>query len=46
VVVFPHAAPRLAGHVLVWQHGNLTVRLEGAHLKLGDALTLASGLGD
>lgn len=41
VVVFPPAAPRLAGHVLVWEHGNLTLRLEGAHLTLRDALTLA-----
>jgi hypothetical protein len=41
VVVFPQAAPRLAGHVLVWQHGNLTLRLEGEHLTLRDALTLA-----
>ena len=41
VVVFPHAAPRLAGHVLVWQHGKLTLRLEGAHLSLRDALRLA-----
>jgi hypothetical protein len=42
IVVFPRAAPRLAGHVLVWQHGNLTLRLEGAHLGLRDALTLAA----
>ena len=41
VVVFPHAAPQLAGHVLVWQHGNLTLRLEGAHLTLRGAVTLA-----
>jgi hypothetical protein len=41
VVVFPHAAARLAGHVLVWQRGNLTLRLEGEHLTLRDALTLA-----
>ncbi|MFL5958647.1 MAG: hypothetical protein ACJ75G_00055 [Gaiellaceae bacterium] len=41
VVVFPHAAPRLAGHVLVWQHGNLTLRLEGAQLTIRDALGLA-----
>lgn len=44
VVLFPHAAPRLAGHVLVWQHGNLTLRLEGAHLSLRDALTLAENI--
>ena len=41
VVMFPHAPPRLAGNVLVWQHGNVTLRLEGAHLTLGDALALA-----
>ena len=41
VVVFPHAAARLAGHVLVWQRGSLTLRLEGAHLTLRDALELA-----
>jgi hypothetical protein len=45
VVQFPHAAPRLAGHVLVWLHGNLTLRLEGAHLTLRDALTLAQSIG-
>lgn len=45
VVVFPHAAARLAGHVLVWQHGSLTLRLEGAHLRLRDALALAAQLG-
>jgi hypothetical protein len=44
VVVFPHAAPRLAGHVLVWQHGALTLRLEGAQLTLRDALTLAESI--
>ena len=41
VVMFPQAPPRLAGDVLVWQHGNVTLRLEGAHLTLGDALALA-----
>lgn len=41
VVVFPHAAPRLAGDVLVWQHGDLTLRLEGPHLSLRDAQALA-----
>jgi hypothetical protein len=44
VVVFPRAAPRLAGHVLVWQHGNLTLRLEAAHLSLRDALSLAENI--
>jgi hypothetical protein len=27
--------------VLVWQHRSLTLRLEGAHLTLRDALALA-----
>jgi hypothetical protein len=45
VVAFPHAPPRLAGNVLVWQHGNLTLRLEGAHLTLRGALTLAGTIG-
>jgi hypothetical protein len=45
VVAFPHAPPRLAGNVLVWQHGNLTLRLEGAHLTFRDALRLAGKLG-
>jgi hypothetical protein len=44
VVVFPHAVPRLAGHVLVWQHRALTLRLEGAELTLRDALTLAESI--
>jgi len=42
VVLFPHAAARLAGHVLIWQHGDLTLRLEGAELTLRDALMLAA----
>ena len=45
VVLFPHAAPRLAGNVLVWQHGALTLRVEGAHLSLRGALTLAEKIG-
>jgi hypothetical protein len=45
VVLFPHAPARLAGNVLVWQHGNLTLRLEGRHLTLRDALTLAARSG-
>ncbi len=45
VVLFPRAAPRLAGHVLVWLHGSLTLRLEGAHLTLHSALTLAEKIG-
>jgi hypothetical protein len=45
VVVFPHAVPRLAGNVLIWERGNLTLRLEGRHLTLGDALKLAGKIG-
>jgi hypothetical protein len=30
--------------VLVWQHGNLTLRLEGAHQTLRDAETLAANI--
>lgn len=44
VVVFPHAAPRLAGNVLIWQHQELTLRLEGAHLTLRGAVKLAKTL--
>jgi hypothetical protein len=44
VVLFPRTAPRLAGHVLVWRHGNLTLRIEGAQLSLRDALTLAASI--
>jgi hypothetical protein len=38
------APPRLAGNVLVWQHGSLTVRLEGRDLTLRRAQALASEL--
>jgi hypothetical protein len=41
VVVFPQAPPRLAGHVLVWQEGELTLRLEGARLTLAEAENIA-----
>lgn len=44
VVVFPQAPPRLAGHVLVWQDGRLTLRLEGARLTLPQAKKLAGEL--
>jgi hypothetical protein len=44
VVVFPQAPPRLAGNVLVWRRDNLTLRLEGAHLTLRDAETLAENI--
>lgn len=45
VVAFPQAPPRLAGGVLLWRHGGLTLRLEGAHLGLPDALRLAQTIG-
>lgn len=44
VVVFPQAPPRLAGHVLVWQAGKLTLRLEGARLTLAQAEKVAEEL--
>ena len=44
LVLFPGAPPRLAGHVLVWQHGGLTLRLEGATLTRARALELATAL--
>jgi hypothetical protein len=44
VVVFPQATPRLAGDVLIWQHQDLTLRLEGAHLTLRGAVKLAKTL--
>jgi hypothetical protein len=44
VFLFPGAPPRLAGNVLLWQHGSLTVRLEGRALSETDALTLARRL--
>jgi hypothetical protein len=43
-IVLPGAAPRLAGNALVWQHGSLTLRIEGAHLGLAHALRLARTL--
>jgi hypothetical protein len=44
VAVFPQAPPRLAGDVLVWQHGELTLRLEGRRLTLLQAEKLARSL--
>jgi hypothetical protein len=38
------APPRLAGNVLVWQHGALTLRLEGRDLTLRRAQGLAAEL--
>jgi hypothetical protein len=40
----PDAPPRLAGNVLVWQHGNVTLRLEGRDLTLRRARELAGAL--
>jgi hypothetical protein len=44
LVFFPGAPPRLAGNVLLWQHGPLTLRLEGHNLTETDALELARSL--
>jgi hypothetical protein len=41
VFLFPSAPPRLAGNVLLWARNGLTLRLEGAHLTRGEALTLS-----
>lgn len=39
--LFPQAPPRLAGNVLLWLHGGLTLRLEGRGLTKDEALTLS-----
>jgi len=44
IVSCAQAPPRLAGNVLVWRRDNLTLRLEGAHLTLQDAETLAENI--
>ena len=44
VVVFPQAPPRIAGHVLAWQEGKLTLRLEAANLTLTEAEKIARKL--
>ncbi|HET7573028.1 MAG TPA: hypothetical protein VFJ77_10235 [Gaiellaceae bacterium] len=44
VFLAPAAPPRLAGRVLVWQHGDLTLRLEGRGLTLARARQLARSL--
>jgi hypothetical protein len=44
VVIFPETPPRLAGNVLLWQHGALTLRLEGRGLTRERALELARSL--
>ena len=41
VTLPPSASPRLAGNVLLWQTGGLTLRLEGRGLTLARALQLA-----
>ncbi|HYA08040.1 MAG TPA: hypothetical protein VEG24_00525, partial [Gaiellaceae bacterium] len=41
VVLPPSRPPRLAGSVLLWQAGGLTLRLEGRGLTLARALELA-----
>jgi hypothetical protein len=43
VFIEPAAPPRLAGNVLVWQHGDVTLRLEGKLTK-ADALGLARSI--
>jgi len=43
-ILYPSAPPRLAGNALVWHHGPLTLRIEGAQLGLGQALRLARTL--
>ena len=44
VVFFPGAPARLAGNVLIWQHGPLTLRLEGHNLTEADAIDVARSL--
>jgi hypothetical protein len=41
VLLFPGAAPRLAGNVLLWQAHGLTLRLEGRGLTRARAVELA-----
>jgi len=44
VVVFPRRSPRLAGPVLIWEHGRTTYRLEGPELTRATALRVAASL--
>jgi hypothetical protein len=44
VVAFPQRSPRLAGPVLLWEHGGTTYRLEGPGLTEDDAIRLAVSL--
>jgi hypothetical protein len=43
-VFFAGGSPRLAGNVLVWEHGGATYRLEGRSLTKAGALALARSL--
>jgi hypothetical protein len=43
VVRFPDAPARLAGNVLVWQAGSITLRLEGPRLDRATAVRIANG---
>jgi hypothetical protein len=43
LVVLPGGPPRLAADTLIWQHGKITVRLEGA-TSLQQAVTIAESL--
>jgi hypothetical protein len=44
VVVFPRRSPRLAGPVLIWEHGGTTYRLEGPELTRATSLRIAASL--
>jgi hypothetical protein len=44
VLFGPGAPPRLAGNTLLWQRGELTLRLEGKHLTKPAALRLAASI--
>jgi hypothetical protein len=37
-------SPRLAGDILLWEHGRYTYRLEGKNLTRSDAILLAESL--
>jgi len=44
VVGFPRRSPRLAGNVLLWEHGRTTYRLEGPSLARDDAIEFVQSL--
>jgi hypothetical protein len=44
VFIAPNAPPRLAGNVLLWQHGDLTFRLEGRGLTRQEAFRIARSI--